>query len=73
MKNTTPDQNNAQLDQSELWHETKPTQTDAQAREMAPTSIIVFPFLKEEPLLGQIYELYLKDETNLLVVMPTEV
>jgi hypothetical protein len=57
MKNTTPVQNNEPLDQSELWQETKPTQVDEQAKEMVKTSTIVFPFLKEEALLSQIYEL----------------
>jgi len=53
----TPVQNNEPLEASELWQETKPMQTDEQAREMEKTSTTVFPFLKEEALLSQIYEL----------------
>jgi hypothetical protein len=57
MKNITPVQNNEPLEVNELSQETKPMQVDSQAREMEKTSTIVFPFLKEEALLSQIYEL----------------
>ena len=54
---TTPDQNNEQHEANELSHETRQMQADLQLKEMAKTSTIVFPFLKEEALLSQIYEL----------------
>jgi len=57
ISSTTPDQNNVLPEVNELSQETKLTQTDEQAREMEKTSTIVFPFLKEEALLSQIYEL----------------
>jgi hypothetical protein len=57
ISSTTLDQNNELHEANEQLLETKPTLTDEQVREMEKTSTTVFPFLKEEALLSQIYEL----------------
>lgn len=73
ISSTTLAQNNVLHEANEQLQETKLTQTDEQVKVTAPTWTIVFPFLKEELLLSQIYELYPKDEINLSPEIKTEV
>ena len=73
MPNTTVSQNNEPIEVSELLHETKPTQMVVPLKETEKTWTTEFPFLKEEPLLSQIYVLYPNLQIEALVETQTEV
>lgn len=67
------DQNNERLEVNELLHETKPTQMVVPLKVTEKIWTIVFPFLKEDLQISQIYELYPNLQIEALVETKTGV
>jgi hypothetical protein len=73
MQNTTVQQNNEPTEANALLQETKLTQMVVPLKETEKIWTIKFPFLKEDPQLSQIYELYPKAPTEVSLETQTGV